>query len=238
MSASKKPLIAVTGPSRKLTFGWWATQSILRLLGCRCCYVTADSPVLPEGVRGVVIGGGSDIEPLHYGLMHNPGVTYDPRRDKLEMAVIKAAIANDLPMLGICRGAQLINVVKGGTLHVDIRPMRQFTSNRYSALRIKDVELLPDSRLAKQLQVSSLRINSLHNQAINQIADSLNIIAKDRDGFVQAFECMEGSFILGTQWHPEYLTYRKHHRAIFKCFIRVVKQSSAEICLDKAIRDA
>lgn len=223
------PLIAVTGPHRRITLGWWTTRLVLGLLGCRSCYLTARSTHLPRGVRGVVIGGGDDIDPSHYGLAtdEDEDVDYDVDRDRLEISVISAALEHGLPLFGICRGAQLINVVQGGTLYRDIRPLRRQTPKRQSILRIKVADLHPASRLARHLQTQTLRINSLHNQAIDSIAPTLKVAARDRDGFIQAFEEQRGPFILGTQWHPEYLCYRHQQRAIFRLFSDAVKHSRA-----------
>lgn len=208
------------------------------MLGCRACYLNPQSRTLPIGVRGVVIGGGDDIDPEHYGATGDAGVTYDPARDQLEMSVIKAALANGLPLMGICRGAQLINVVKGGSLHIDIRPLRHLTPNRNSVFRVKSVELVADSRLANHLETKAIRVNSLHSQAIDVVGEALRVVARDRDGFIQAVESENGPFVLGTQWHPEYLPYRHHHRSVFSLFINQVRQSSVELDHTELIPDA
>ncbi len=220
-----RPLVVVTGPRKKLAFGWWATSLVLRLLGLRCHHVTPGRPEIPTGVRGLVIGGGDDIEPEHYGMIGDAGVDYDPARDALEMAMVRRALAADIPALGICRGAQLINVVMGGSLYSDIRPLRRRTPNRNSAFRIKWAELEPDCQISRELGVTGLGINSLHSQAIDRVADNLKVSARDRDGFVQAVENPGREFLWGVQWHPEYLTYRHLHRRIFRSFAEAVRRT-------------
>ena len=136
MLNTSTPTIAVTGPDKRLRFGWWATRLILAMAGAKAVYITATSPELPMGVSGVIVGGGDDIEPEHYGLTGDAGAHYDPERDRLEMNVVKQALSCGVPLMGICRGAQLINVVLGGSLHTDIRPKRENTPNRNSVFPI------------------------------------------------------------------------------------------------------
>jgi len=233
-----RPLIAVTGPDKKLKFGWWATRFILWLCGARSCYVTPSKPHLINAVDGVVIGGGDDIEPQHYGEVAPVGKdgdfsrSYDPARDQLEIAMIKAALKSDVPMLGICRGAQLINVVSGGNLHQDIRPLRSITPNRNSAFIVKLALIEEHSILKGLLNKAVVKINSLHSQAVKRIGKGLTIAAYDKDGFVQAFEHRQKLFLIGVQWHPEYLPYHAIQRKLFKKMVSAVKQQKNKITPD------
>lgn len=218
-----KPVVIVTGPDRKLRFGWWATRYILWRHGLRAHYVTPGRPDYPAAVAGVVIGGGDDVQPEHYGATGDAGARYDPHRDALELEIFSAAYVSGIPVLGICRGAQLMNIALGGNLHQDLRPHRKQTPNRNSIFRIKDALLEPGSNLQRIVGSDSLRVNSLHNQAIRQIADPFRLAASDRDGFVQAVEHAGRDFVLGVQWHPEYLPYARHHRQLFGAFARAVR---------------
>jgi putative glutamine amidotransferase len=222
-----RPLVVVTGPHRRLRFGWWATRFMLWLAGLRGHYMTAHRRDLPEGARGLIIGGGNDIEPEHYGLTGDAGATYDPERDAFEMEMVRWGLRDDLPILGICRGAQLINIVLGGSLHLDIRPLRQHTPNRNTVLPVKWADLVPDSALHAAVRHPALRINSLHNQAIDRTASELMVVARDRDGFIQAVEHRTGQYVLGVQWHPEYLPYSAPHRALFRAFAAAVERGTA-----------
>ena len=217
--------VIVTGPDKRLRFGWWATRFMLFLVGLRGVYVTPKTRVLPDDAGGVIIGGGDDIAPEHYGLIGDAVASYDPERDELEMRVVRHALKCRVPILGICRGAQLLNVVSGGSLFMDIRSQRVHTPNRNSIFPIKWADLTKGSALARMIGENPIKINSLHNQAIDAVAPSLTISAKDRDGFIQAVESPSGVFILGLQWHPEYMPFSRAQRRIFKEFSVAVKGS-------------
>lgn len=128
---------------------------------------------------------------------------FDPERDQLEIACINHAKTHEQPLLGICRGAQLINVVHGGNLHQDVNPLRSITSRRAHLLPWKSVDLAADSRISQETRRCRLRVNSLHDQAINRVGSGLTVSGRDRDGIVQAIE--SSSQVMGVQWHPEYL---------------------------------
>ncbi|MBR9912447.1 MAG: type 1 glutamine amidotransferase [Gammaproteobacteria bacterium] len=246
-----RPLIAVTGPHRRLRFGWWATRLMLLLCGLRGVYVSSGRAQLSQPVRGVIIGGGDDIEPQHYGESGDAGVTYDPERDALEMDIIRRALAARVPIMGICRGAQLLNVVLGGNLWRDIRPLRKRTPNYNTARPVKWVELAGTSRLAAFLHQQPetmpgssphsadhhsarnvrLKVNSLHSQAINRLGEGLQCIGRDADGFIQAVEA-ERQFILGVQWHPEYLPYKRTQRLLFAHFASAVRKTPEKLLPD------
>jgi putative glutamine amidotransferase len=224
-----KPLVIVTGPDKRLRFGWWAARFMLWMCGLKAHYVTPARPNYPASAVGVVIGGGDDIQPEHYGLTGDAGARYDPQRDRLELEIFQIAFANQVPILGICRGAQLMNIALGGSLHQDLRPLRKHTPNRNTIFKIKEAILEADSKLAQIVGRPSLWVNSLHNQAINEVAEPFRLAAKDRDGFTQAIENPRHRFMLGVQWHPEYLPYAGHHRKLFAAFADAVKSSDKSL---------
>ena len=191
--------------------------------GLRARYVTPASPVIPTNISGVVIGGGNDVEPQHYGLTGDAGATYDPKRDELELEIFKSAYDRQLPVLGICRGAQLMNIGRGGNLHQDLRPLRQNTPNKNTIFRIKEAVIEPGSKLRAIVGGSPILINSLHNQAIHEIGAPFRLAATDLDGFVQAIENPQHEFMIGVQWHPEYLPYARQQMKLFVTFARAVR---------------
>ena len=144
----------------------------------------------------------------------------DPERDQLEIDWIRRALEQEIPLLGICRGAQLINVVLGGSLHQDVRPMRQRTHNRAGLLPTKQVRLVPDSNLAAVCGKVRLRVNSLHHQAIKDPGRGLVVVGWDLDDITQAVEYSDGRSIIGVQWHPEYLFYLPSQFALFRWLLR------------------
>ncbi len=151
-------------------------------------------------------------------------VKLDPERDRLEIEWIQRALKTEIPLLGICRGAQLINVVLGGTLHQDIRPLRKRTHNRPGLLPTKHVRLESDSRLALICKSTHLRVNSLHHQAIKVPGAGVRVVGWDRDRITQAVECSAGGGVIGVQWHPEYLFYLPSQFALFRWLVKRVAE--------------
>lgn len=211
--------VAVTGNSRRWSPSWWCTRLALRLLGAEAVRVSVRHQV-PEGtIDALIIGGGDDISPEHYGGDLEAPVRTDPDRDDLEIRWIRHALDTGLPMLGICRGAQLINVVLGGQLHQDVRPLRKHTYNRPGLLPTKQVKLVHQSRIALICRREHLRVNSLHHQAVSSVGQGLRIVGQDLDQIVQAFES-ETHNILGVQWHPEYLFYLPAQLRLFRWLVQ------------------
>jgi len=171
----------------------------------------------------VIIGGGNDIDPAIYGGDISSSPSVDPRRDSYELEVLEEADRRELPVLGICRGAQLINVHRGGTLFGDLGPHRRLTSNKGTLLPRKHVDIVADSTLAQWIGATNSFVNSLHHQAVKETGDGLHITAHDRDGIVQAIESTSGPLRIGVQWHPEYLPQRRDHRQLFGRFVDVCR---------------
>lgn len=158
------------------------------------------------GLDGLIVTGGKDIEPARYGQAAHPA-TDDPRtdRDAWEFALLEGAIERDLPFLGICRGAQVLNVSLGGTLHQHLPDVVGSTTyqagggvfNRVTA-RVE-----PGSRLHELLTEDSVSVPVYHHQAIQQVADGLAVTARTDDGVIEAVELVAASFGVAVQWHPE-----------------------------------
>lgn len=176
-------------------------------------------------VAGLVLTGGEDIHPAEYGAEPHAllGET-NRRRDRWEMALLRAARARRLPTLAICRGLQLLNVALGGTLVQDIpsqwpRALEHETGAR--GARAHPVAVVPGSRTAAALGATELAVNSMHHQAIDQLAHGLVVTARSPDDLIEAAE-MEGDdwWALGVQWHPEELTATPEawDRGLFSAF--------------------
>ena len=215
-----RPRIGVTGNARRWAPGWWCSRLALRLAGAVPERISVCHSARSQQLHGLIIGGGNDISPEHYGGDLDAKVKADPDRDRLEIAWIERALEHNIPLLGICRGAQLINTVLGGTLHQDIRPIRRLTYNRPGLMPTKQVRLEPDSQLAGVCGKTSLRVNSLHHQAIRDPGDGLRVVGRDLDGITQAVESTGGQPILGVQWHPEYLMYLPSQHALFRWLLQ------------------
>jgi putative glutamine amidotransferase len=216
----KSPIIGVTGGARYWAPAWWCTRIALRLAGASARRISVRHALDQNHLDALVIGGGNDISPEHYNGDISAPVKSDPERDQLEIRWIEYALKHQIPVLGICRGAQLINVVLGGTLHQDIRSLRKLTYNRPGLLPTKQVKLEADSLTARICATTKLRVNSLHHQAVREAGHNLLIVGKDLDGIVQTIEASDGRNIIGVQWHPEYLFYLPAQLALFRWLVR------------------
>ncbi len=217
---AERPRIGVTGNSRRLSPSWFCTRLALFLSGARAVRISLRHQPADEKLAALIIGGGDDISPDLYGSEVPPRSRTDPDRDRLEIHWIEKALKENIPLLGICRGAQLINVVMGGTLHADIRSMRSLTYNRPGLLPTKQVMLDAQSALARICGKSKLRVNSLHSQAIDRHGRGLQIVGRDLDGIIQAVQMEDGRPVIGVQWHPEYLFYVPAQLALFRWLAR------------------
>lgn len=222
-AARRRPVIGVTGADSRLAWAWWFTARAVRRAGGTPVRLTPQRPPAARlRLDGLIIGGGDDIDRALYLEEDDGAPPANPARDRLELELIRDGLARATPMLGICRGAQLINVALGGTLHPDIRPRRRKTSNRRTPFPRKTAVLRRSSRLARLCGGHArLRINSLHHQAVDRLGQDLVCVARDLDGFVQAVETRRrGRFLIGVQWHPEYLPQMKAQRRLLTALVR------------------
>jgi putative glutamine amidotransferase len=162
-----------------------------------------------ELLDGLLLAGGADIDPASYGAVaHAETQDSVPERDAFEIALTRAAIERDLPVLGICRGMQLINVALGGTLEQHLpehlghedhrRVIGTFDGSDH------DVEVLDGTLAMRVIGAGVHGTKSHHHQGVDRLADGLSVGARSpRDGLIEAIELPERSFVLGVQWHPE-----------------------------------
>lgn len=219
----RRPLIGVTGPA-----GWapgrTAACVAVRMAGGRARPLAPDVVSGSPALDGLIVTGGSDIDPALYMTSGGPWVASDAQRDKFELTILELALANAIPVLGICRGAQLLNIAHGGSLHSDITQLRRVTSNRPTLLPTKRVTVATDSHLRRILGRDTVKVNSLHHQAVERVGNDLRIVARDGDQIVQGIEHTALPFCIGVQWHPEYLPWRKAHRALFRSLVAAARQ--------------
>jgi putative glutamine amidotransferase len=160
---------------------------------------------------GLLLPGGMDVDPVHYGEEpHKLLEEVDPVRDETELYLAKRALKEDMPVLGVCRGEQLLNVAAGGSLFQDIaaqspqeviRHFQDFAQEWPS----HSVEVKPDTLLASIIPERKLRVNSYHHQAVRRLAADFRVGATAPDGVIEAIESTRHTFALGVQWHPELL---------------------------------
>lgn len=162
---------------------------------------------LIQGLDGVILTGGKDVDAARYGQESHPTADV-PRKDRdaFEDALLRAAIEQNVPFLGICRGAQVLNVTLGGTIIQHLPDV--IGSKRYSAgggvFLVNDVAIEPDTKLAALLGGdASVAVKSYHHQAIDKLADGLIVSGRSDDGVIQAVELPSVDFGVAVQWHPE-----------------------------------
>lgn len=218
-SNRSRPLIGVTGPDSRLAAGRIAASLAVFRAGGKPLMLLPGKGRPEKELSGLVISGGSDINPTLYDSKADAWSPPDIERDEYELAMLQHAEQQALPVLGICRGAQLMNVFAGGNLYGDISELRWVTSNRSSILPSKWVDLEQDCRLQQMIGANSLKVNSLHHQAIKETGSNLQVVGRDRDDIIQAIEASGERFFIGVQWHPEYLQWKRDHYLIFKALV-------------------
>jgi putative glutamine amidotransferase len=159
----------------------------------------ADEPATLDGFAGLYLTGGADVNPAFYGEEPQPLTEKpDASRDALERALIGQAMERRLPVFGICRGQQMLNVALGGTLaqHIDRHSYKDTPE-------VHPVEIRPGTRLASILNAPGQMVNSMHHQAIGRLAPGLKVSATAPDGTIEAVELEGAPFVVTVQWHPE-----------------------------------
>jgi putative glutamine amidotransferase len=217
-----RPLVAITttavsetGPFRRMQVALYAIYlEVLERYGLAPVLVTpahtaASLPALLDHCQGLVLTGGEDVDPARYGEAPLPGLgVTNPARDETELLTLGLALERKLPVLGICRGCQLVNVHFGGSLYQDLTlqgpsEVRHRQKEPWER-RTHRVQIEPDSKLAAIVATEALVINSFHHQGVKEVGAGLRVVARAEDGTVEAIERPEStSWLLGVQWHPE-----------------------------------
>lgn len=219
----RRPLIGVSGSRRGGRTAWAFHKLAVWRAGGRAVRLTPRRlPRLEEvaaKLDGLIVGGGDDIAPGLYGGLIEPGVRLDPERDALELRLLDLFAPTGRPVLGVCRGAQMINAHLGGTLVRDIYDQNDDVPRMRTPLPAKYVHFEPDSRLRAILGREVCKVNSLHHQAVSDLGRGLRVVGRDRWGVVQAIEGIGDRFLIGVQWHPEFLVFTPAQQRLYRSLI-------------------
>jgi putative glutamine amidotransferase len=216
-----RPRIALTlsRPSALQEASHKRYRDALEAAGADLVVLHPGDPV-PTDVDGVCLSGGGDIDSTRYGAIDVACADVDRERDALEIEVAKSAIERDLPVLGICRGFQILNVVRDGSLVQDVSGHRP--EEREGLVEHHNVTVRPGSRLARATGGASLTVNSRHHQAVTEESIGRGLVATAVvDDLVEAFELTDRRWVVGVQWHPERTSeVSLEARRIFDAFVQ------------------
>ena len=194
--------------------------------------IAVATPLEPVAERfdALVLGGGMDVDPARYGqpVLGNGTLEIDAERDALDFGLFEQARRSGVPVLGICRGLQVVNVALGGTLVQDIprqrpSPVVHQRSRREKERRDHRVAIAPGTLLSAIAGAPEADVNSRHHQAIDRVARGLAISAVAPDGVVEGVEAADGSWLVAVQWHPENLAGDQVSERLFAEFLRIAR---------------
>jgi putative glutamine amidotransferase len=181
---------------------------------------------LLDGLWGLCLSGGPDLHPVAYGADPHPALgPTEPHLDLFEIALLRAAEARDMPVLAICRGLQVLNVSRGGTLTQDLPTERPSDVEHRQLLAgstpTHDVTLDPASLTARCLGVHEARVNSFHHQAVDRLGSGLRAVGWAPDGVVEAIEATDRTFTVAVQWHAESMVDAPEQTRLLEAFAEV-----------------
>ena len=190
----------------------------------------ADAGDALQGVDGVLLTGGRDIDPTLYAEERHPATQdAEPGRDELELALARRALATNIPLLAICRGVQVLNVAAGGSLVQDIpsevghmvpHDVREPRDAEAHPVRVKPGSKVAEALAAELNEHGETLVNSRHHQAIAKVAPGMEVTAVAPDGLAEAIEKDGGPFCVGVQWHPENFHGSGRFKGLFDAFVR------------------
>ncbi len=176
-----------------------------------------------DRVDGLLLAGGGDIDPALYRKSDPAAELVDRIRDDFELALIRGALARNMPILGVCRGIQILNVAHGGTIQT-LRndPQRgPHHGGRIQWPHTHAVEVAKGSRLATIIGAGSKNVNAFHGQAVHQVGNQIDAVATTADGVVEAIERKDRQFVMAVQWHPEILSIANAEElSLFRALVR------------------
>lgn len=212
-----KPIIGITSYAQEASWGYWKLPAALIPFSYVESVTAAGGrpllvPPVPDAIEetldaldGLILSGGADIDPEVYGDERHPETTVThPHRDEAELPLLEAALARDMPVLAICRGMQVLNVLHGGALHQHLPELVGHEGHRavQGAFSDHEVTIEPGSRTGSLLGPRA-HVKSSHHQGLDRVGDGLAVVGHAEDGSIEAIEDPARRFALGVLWHPE-----------------------------------
>jgi putative glutamine amidotransferase len=180
---------------------------------------------LLDRLDGICLSGGPDLDPAAYGARaHEQLGPTEPQLDRFELELARAADSVGMPLLGICRGAQALNVARGGTLHQHVEGHRQ---TELATQPVHAVRIAPRSRASRVLKTRATMVNSFHHQAVDELGEDLVVTAWAPDGTIEAIEDRRHPFLLAVQWHAETLVDTPSQLALFRALVEAASGRGA-----------
>jgi putative glutamine amidotransferase len=188
----------------------------------------AVDPLL-DRLSGICLSGGPDLDPAAYHERRHPKLgPVEPDLDRFELELARRADLRGLPMLAVCRGAQALNVARGGTLHQHLPDRAGVTvahrQTKAGNVTTHPVTIAPGSLLARTMKRRRAQVNSFHHQAVNRLGAGLRAVAWSPDGVIEGIEAPARPFLIGVQWHVEILVDRREHAALFSALVRAAAE--------------
>lgn len=181
----------------------------------------AEAEAILDRVDALLLTGGQDLDPAAYGAPAHPKARIMPWfKQRSDEHFARLALERDMPVLGICYGCQLLNVVLGGSLHQHLPDLPNACEAHRTDCLLHDVELQGDGLLRRMLKFESGRVNSIHHQGLDRLGRGLKATARAEDGLVEGIESEAHRFVVGVQWHPERMRTHAEHRALFEALVR------------------
>jgi putative glutamine amidotransferase len=187
-----------------------------------------------DGCDGLLLTGGADIDAMYYGEENLPySQEISPVRDFMEIFLVRKAVELNKPVLGICRGIQVINAALGGTLFQDIYaqiPGKNILKHSQEAPRwypVHEISIVPGSRVFESFGRTCVKVNSFHHQAVRDPAPGFAVTSRSSDGIIESIEHFHKNFVVGVQWHPERMFSKDEaYLGIFRSFVDACKTAA------------